>query len=290
MKVLVTGASGLIGSALASELRVRGHEVLGVSRSPSAGSIEWHQMTPEFMEDVDAVVNLAGETIAGRWTQAKKRRLVDSRLETTKLVAAAISESSNPPSVLIQASASGYYGDRGDEVLHESSSKGSGFLADLCQQWETAAMPVEKVNTRLALTRFSVVLADEGGALSRLRTVTRLGIGGPLASGQQWWSWVSLRDAVRALVHVLDTEISGPVNIASAQPQRQRMFARTLGKVLHRPSLMPAPGIAIKAVLGDMGTRLLLDSTRMQPSVLIANQFKFTDDELEGALMRILNT
>jgi len=290
MKVLVTGASGLIGSALASELRVRGHEVLGVSRSPSAGSIEWHQMTPEFMEDVDAVVNLAGETIAGRWTQAKKRRLVDSRLETTKLVAAAISESSNPPSVLIQASASGYYGDRGDEVLHESSSKGSGFLADLCQQWETAAMPVEKVNTRLALTRFSVVLADEGGALSRLRTVTRLGIGGPLASGQQWWSWVSLRDAVRALVHVLDTEISGPVNIASAQPQRQRMFARTLGKVLHRPSLMPAPGIAIKAALGDMGTRLLLDSTRLQPSVLMANQFDFTDDELEGALMRILNT
>ena len=290
MKVLVTGASGLIGSALASELRVRGHEVLGVSRSPSAGSIEWHQMTPEFMEDVDAVVNLAGETIAGRWTQAKKRRLVDSRLETTKLVAAAISESSNPPSVLIQASASGYYGDRGDEVLHESSSKGSGFLADLCQQWETAAMPVEKVNTRLALTRFSVVLADEGGALSRLRTVTRLGIGGPLASGQQWWSWVSLRDAVRALVHVLDTEISGPVNIASAQPQRQRMFARTLGKVLHRPSLMPAPGIAIKAALGDMGTSLLLDSTRLQPSVLMANQFDFTDDELEGALMRILNT
>ena len=290
MKVLVTGASGLIGSALASELRVRGHEVLGVSRSPSTGSIEWHQMTPEFMEDVDAVVNLAGETIAGRWTQAKKRRLVDSRLETTKLVAAAISESSNPPSVLIQASASGYYGDRGDEVLHESSSKGSGFLADLCQQWETAAMPVEKVNTRLALTRFSVVLADEGGALSRLRTVTRLGIGGPLASGQQWWSWVSLRDAVRAPVHVLDTEISGPVNIASAQPQRQRMFARTLGKVLHRPSLMPAPGIAIKAALGDMGTSLLLDSTRLQPSVLIASQFDFADDELEGALMRILNT
>ena len=290
MKVLVTGASGLIGSALASELRVRGHEVLGVSRSPSAGPIEWHQMTPEFMEDVDAVVNLAGETIAGRWTQAKKRRLVDSRLETTKLVAAAISESSNPPSVLIQASASGYYGDRGDEVLHESSSKGSGFLADLCQQWEIAAMPVEKVNTRLALTRFSVVLADEGGALSRLRTVTRLGIGGPLASGQQWWSWVSLRDAVRALVHVLDTEISGPVNIASAQPQRQRMFARTLGKVLHRPSLMPAPGIAIKAALGDMGTSLLLDSTRLQPSVLIASQFDFADDELEGALMRILNT
>ena len=290
MKVLVTGASGLIGSALASELRVRGHEVLGVSRSPSTGSIEWHQMTPEFMEDVDAVVNLAGETIAGRWTQAKKRRLVDSRLETTKLVAAAISESSNPPSVLIQASASGYYGDRGDEVLHESSTKGSGFLADLCQQWETAAMPVEKVNTRLALTRFSVVLADEGGALSRLRTVTRLGIGGPLASGQQWWSWVSLRDAVRALVHVLDTEISGPVNIASAQPQRQRMFARTLGKVLHRPSFMPAPGIAIKAALGDMGTRLLLDSTRLQPSVLMASQFDFADDELEGALMRILNT
>ncbi|MCS5674762.1 MAG: TIGR01777 family oxidoreductase [Acidimicrobiales bacterium] len=290
MKVLVTGISGLIGSAMARELRVQGHEVIGVSRSPSPKSVGWQQVNPTLMNDVDAVINLAGETVAGRWTDAKKRRLLDSRLETTKLVAAAVWDSDSPPSVLIQASASGYYGQRGDEVLDESSSNGSGFLADLCQQWEAAAAPAETAKTRLVFARFSVVLASEGGALGRLRKVTRLGIGGPLGKGRQWWSWISLQDTVRALCHILEGEISGPVNIACDQPQRQRAFAKTLGSVLRRPSFTPVPAIAIRAVLGQMGESLLLDSTRLRPSALIANGFEFEDGELEGALRRIFNT
>lgn len=290
MKVLVTGISGLIGSAVARELRVQGHEVIGVSRSPSPESVGWQQVNPTLMNDVDAVMNLAGETVAGRWTDAKKRRLLDSRLETTKLVAAAVWDSDSPPSVLIQASASGYYGQRGDEVLDESSSNGSGFLADLCQQWEAAAAPAETAKTRLVFARFSVVLASEGGALGRLRKVTRLGIGGPLGKGRQWWSWISLQDTVRALCHILEGEISGPVNIACDQPQRQRAFAKTLGRVLRRPSFTPVPAIAIRAVLGQMGESLLLDSTRLRPSALIANGFEFEDGELEGALRRIFTT
>lgn len=290
MKVLVTGISGLIGSAVARELRVQGHEVIGVSRSPSPESVGWQQVNPTLMNDVDAVMNLAGETVAGRWTDAKKRRLLDSRLETTKLVAAAVWDSDSPPSVLIQASASGYYGQRGDEVLDESSSNGSGFLADLCQQWEAAAAPAETAKTRLVFARFSVVLASEGGALGRLRKVTRLGIGGPLGKGRQWWSWISLQDTVRALCHILEGEISGPVNIACDQPQRQRAFAKTLGRVLRRPSFTPVPAIAIRAVLGQMGESLLLDSTRLRPSALIANGFNFEDGELEGALRRIFTT
>ena len=290
MKVLVTGISGLIGSAVASELRVQGHEVIGVSRSPSPESVGWQQVNPTLMNDVDAVMNLAGETVAGRWTDAKKRRLLDSRLETTKLVAAAVWDSDSPPSVLIQASASGYYGQRGDEVLDESSSNGSGFLADLCQQWEAAAAPAETAKTRLVFARFSVVLASEGGALGRLRKVTRLGIGGPLGKGRQWWSWISLQDTVRALCHILEGEISGPVNIACDHPQRQRAFAKTLGRVLRRPSFTPVPAIAIRAVLGQMGESLLLDSTRLRPSALIANGFNFEDGELEGALRRIFTT
>ena len=290
MKVLVTGISGLIGSAMARELRVQGHEVIGVSRSPSPESVGWQQVNPTLMNDVDAVINLAGETVAGRWTDAKKRRLLDSRLETTKLVAAAVWDSDSPPSVLIQASASGYYGQRGDEVLDESSSNGSGFLADLCQQWEAAAARAETAQTRLVFARFSVVLASEGGALGRLRKVTRLGIGGPLGKGRQWWSWISLQDTVRALCHILEGEISGPVNIACDQPQRQRAFAKTLGSVLRRPSFTPVPAIAIRAVLGQMGESLLLDSTRLRPSALIANGFEFEDGELEGALRRIFNT
>ncbi len=290
MKVLVTGISGLIGSAVARELRVQGHEVIGVSRSPSPESVGWQQVNPTLMNDVDAVMNLAGETVAGRWTDAKKRRLLDSRLETTKLVAAAVWDSDSPPSVFIQASASGYYGQRGDEVLDESSSNGSGFLADLCQQWEAAAAPAETAKTRLVFARFSVVLASEGGALGRLRKVTRLGIGGPLGKGRQWWSWISLQDTVRALCHILEGEISGPVNIACDQPQRQRAFAKTLGRVLRRPSFTPVPAIAIRAVLGQMGESLLLDSTRLRPSALIANGFEFEDGELEGALRRIFTT
>ncbi len=290
MNVLITGVTGLIGSALASELQRRGDKVIGVSRRPSADQISWEGMTPTLLDEVDAVVNLAGESIAGRWTKSKKGRILDSRVEATSLVAAAIVNADNPPNCLVQASAAGFYGDRGSEVLDESAGPGEGFLAEVCQQWEAASQPVMDMGIRTAVPRFSIVLANGPGALGRLALTTRLCVGGPLGNGRQWWSWVSLNDTVGSIMHLLDHDVSGAVNISTPNPETQRTFATTLGKVLRRPAFVPAPGFAISAALGEMGTSLLLDSFRLHPNVLLENGFVFQDSELEGALRRILCT
>jgi len=290
MNVLITGVTGLIGSALASELQRRGDKVIGVSRRPSADQISWEGMTPTLLDEVDAVVNLAGESIAGRWTKSKKGRILDSRVEATSLVAAAIVNADNPPNCLVQASAAGFYGDRGSEVLDESAGPGEGFLAEVCQQWEAASQPVMDMGIRTAVPRFSIVLANGPGALGRLALTTRLCVGGPLGNGRQWWSWVSLNDTVRSIMHLLDHDVSGAVNISTPNPETQRTFATTLGKVLRRPAFVPAPGFAISAALGEMGTSLLLDSFRLYPNVLLENGFVFQDSELEGTLRRILCT
>lgn len=290
MNVLITGVTGLIGSALASELQRRGDKVIGVSRRPSADQISWEGMTPTLLDEVDAVVNLAGESIAGRWTKSKKGRILDSRVEATSLVAAAIVNADNPPNCLVQASAAGFYGDRGSEVLDESAGPGEGFLAEVCQQWEAASQPVMDMGIRTAVPRFSIVLANGPGALGRLALTTRLCVGGPLGNGRQWWSWVSLNDTVRSIMHLLDHDVSGAVNISTPNPETQGTFATTLGKVLRRPAFVPAPGFAISAALGEMGTSLLLDSFRLYPNVLLENGFVFQDSELEGTLRRILCT
>ena len=290
MNVLITGVTGLIGSALASELQRRGDKVIGVARRPSADQISWEGMTPTLLDEVDAVVNLAGESIAGRWTKSKKGRILDSRVEATSLVAAAIVNADNPPNCLVQASAAGFYGDRGSEVLEESAGPGEGFLAEVCQQWEAASQPVMDMGIRTAVPRFSIVLANGPGALGRLALTTRLCVGGPLGNGRQWWSWVSLNDTVGSIMHLLDHDVSGAVNISTPNPETQRTFATTLGKVLRRPAFVPAPGFAISAALGEMGTSLLLDSFRLHPNVLLENGFVFQDSELEGALRRILCT
>ena len=269
MNVLITGVTGLIGSALASELQRRGDKVIGVSRSPSPDQIPWEGVTPTFLNEVDAVVNLAGESIAGRWTKSKKGRILASRVEATSFLANAISAADNPPSSLVQASAAGLYGDRGSEILDEFAGPGEGFLSEVCQQWENAAKPVADIGIRTAVPRFSVVLANGPGALGRLALITRLGIGGPLGNGRQWWSWISLDDAVKSILHLLDHEVSGAVNISTTNPEIQRTFATTLGKVLRRPAFIPAPGFAITAALGEMGKNLLLDSFRLQPNVLL---------------------
>ena len=289
MNVLITGVTGLIGSALASELQRRGDKVIGVSRSPSAGQISWKGVTPTFLNEVDAVVNLAGESIAGRWTKSKKRRILDSRVEATSFLATAIGGADNPPNCLVQASAAGFYGDRGSEILDEFAEPGEGFLSEVCRQWEAAAKPVADMGIRTAVPRFAVVLANGPGALGRLALITRLGIGGPLGGGRQWWSWISLDDTVKSILHLLDHDVSGVANISTTNPETQRTFASTLGKVLRRPSFMPAPGFAITAALGEMGKNLLLDSFRLQPNVLLETGFVFEDPELEGALRRILN-
>ena len=290
MNVLITGVTGLIGSALASELQRRGDKVIGVSRRPSADQISWEGMTPTLLDEVDAVVNLAGESIAGRWTKSKKGRILDSRVEATSLVAAAIVNADNPPNCLVQASAAGFYGDRGSEVLDESAGPGEGFLAEVCQQWEAASQPVMDMGIRTAVPRFSIVLANGPGALGRLALTTRLCVGGPIGNGRQWWSWVSLNDTVGSIMHLLDHDVSGAVNISTPNPETQRTFATTLGKVLRRPAFVSAPGFAISAALGEMGTSLLLDSFRLHPNVLLENGFVFQDSELEGALRRILCT
>jgi len=290
MNVLITGVTGLIGSALASELQRRGDKVIGVSRRPSADQISWEGMTPTLLDEVDAVVNLAGESIAGRWTKSKKGRILDSRVEATSLVAAAIVNADNPPNCLVQASAAGFYGDRGSEVLDESAGPGEGFLAEVCQQWEAASQPVMDMGIRTAVPRFSIVLANGPGALGRLALTTRLCVGGPLGNGRQWWSWISLNDTVGSIMHLLDHDVSGAVNISTPNPETQGTFATTLGKVLRRPAFVPAPGFAISAALGEMGTSLLLDSFRLYPNVLLENGFVFQDSELEGTLRRILCT
>lgn len=289
MNVLITGVSGLIGSQLALALEGRGDGVIGVSRTPTNGQISWDDVTPTLLNEVDAVVNLAGESIAGRWTKSKKNRIMASRVEATSLVAEAIVAAENPPKCLVQASASGFYGDKGDALLDETASAGNGFLSEVCQRWEAAAQPVVDLGVRTVVPRFSIVLAGGPGALGRLALVTKLCIGGPLGNGRQWWSWVSINDAVRGLVHLLDHEISGPVNIATPNPETQKAFAKKLGTVLRRPSVLPAPGFAIRLALGEMGSHLLLESFRLEPAALTASGFKFEDPELEGALRGILS-
>jgi uncharacterized protein (TIGR01777 family) len=290
MNILISGASGLIGSALTAALQNRGDQVTGVSRTPSPNQVRWEEVTPELMNDFDAVINLAGESISGRWTKSKKRRILDSRVNSTSAMATAITGSKDPPRCIIQASAAGFYGDRNDQILNEEAGSGDGFLSEVCQQWEAAASPVTNVGTRLVTARFGIVLAVGPGALGRLVLVTRLFLGGPLGTGRQWWSWISLNDTVRAVLFLLDKEISGAVNIATVNPQPQKVFASTLGRVLHRPTLTPAPRFAIKAALGEMGAALLLESTRLNPSVLAENGFEFQDPDLESALRKILAT
>lgn len=289
MNVLVTGVTGLIGSELAIALRARGDSVVGVSRNPTHDQISWDSLTPSLLSEIDAVVNLAGESIAGRWTRSKKDRILSSRVEATSLVAAAIRDCDAPPACLVQASASGFYGDMGTEILDESAAAGTGFLSEVCQQWEAAAQPAVDAGVRTVVPRFSVVLANGPGALGRLALITKLCIGGPLAGGRQWWSWVTLNDAVRSILHLLDGDASGPVNIATPNPELQRSFAKKLGKVLRRPSVVPAPGFAIKLALGEMGTTLLLDSFRLLPTALLESGFEFDDPELEQALRGILS-
>ena len=291
MKVVIAGSTGFIGSALADSLRADGHQVLGISRTAAPDTVVWdleaRVMDSAALEGVDAVVNLAGETFDGRWTARKKRRLVDSRLGSTQVLADAIASLDAKPGVYVAGSAMGFYGSRGDEVLTESAAPGSDFLARLVIDWEAASRPIADLGVRVPLARTSLVLGADGGAFPRLRRITKLFAGGPLGSGRQWMSWITLADQVRAVRHLIDHEVEGPVNLATPAPVQQREFARTLGRVLGRPAVLPAPAFAIKLALGEMGESLLLGSTRLEPAVLAANGFEFGHPELEEAMRSI---
>lgn len=296
MKIAISGASGLVGSTLATELEGDGHGVHPLVRRPARGDreISWDPKAGELdgsaLEGLDAVVHLAGESVAkGRWTDAKKRRIRDSRVRGTRLVAETLANLDDPPKTLVCASAIGYYGDRGDERLDESSRAGDGFLADVCVRWEAAAEAAREAGLRVVHLRIGMVLDPDDGALPQLLTPFRLGLGGKVGSGKQWMSWIAIDDLTAVIRHVLeDDEAEGPVNTVSPEPVRNRDFTQTLGQVLHRPTILPLPGFAARLALGEMAEELLLASARVAPRRLEALGYTFRHTELRGALEHLL--
>ena len=297
MKILISGASGLIGSALTGKLTDAGHEVTRLVRSSAVAEhreIAWDpagaRLDAAALGGFGAVVHLAGESIAqGRWTNAKKERIRSSRVLGTQLLVQTLARLSRPPQVLVSASAIGYYGDRGDEELDEGSPPGSGFLPDVCRQWEAAAEPAREAGIRVVHPRIGLVLSVSGGALAKMLPVFRLGLGGPIGSGRQYVSWITLDDLVGTICHVIATDsLSGPVNAVAPAPTTNREFARALGRALRRPARLPAPALALRAMLGQMADELLLASTRVIPRRLMDSGFAFGDPDLEGAFRRLL--
>jgi uncharacterized protein (TIGR01777 family) len=297
MRILISGAKGFIGGPLSASLRQQGHEIVPLTRSqpaPGENAVHWHPVTGivdhSKLEGFDAMVHLAGENIAsGRWTAAKKASLRDSRVRGTHTLCAAIEKLTNPPKVLIAASAIGYYGDRGEEALTEESPPGTGFLPELCRDWEEATAPAADRGVRVANTRIGVVLDPGGGALQKMLTPFKLGGGGVVGSGRQYWSWITRADVIGAIIHVLNTEaLRGPINLVSPQPATNYDFTKTLGRVLHRPTLIPMPAFAARLALGEMADALLLASARVMPRRLEATGYVFQHPRLEEALRAVL--
>ena len=297
MRVAISGASGLIGTALRKELAARGYECVSLVRRPALpGEVEWNpaeHLEPGSLSGCDAVVHLSGKDIAGRWTERFKREAYDSRVESTRTLAGAAAESfrqSRRPKVFLSASAIGYYGDRGDELLTESSPPGkTGFSPKLVLAWEAAAAPASEAGLRVANLRFGVVLAAQGGALKKMLSAFRLGLGGRIGNGQQYLSWVSLDDVVGTILLTLRNDnLGGALNIVAPNPVRNAEFTETLGHLLGRPTLLPVPAFLVWLLLGQMGDELLLASQRVEPSKLKAAGYQFRHAELREALTAVL--
>lgn len=297
MKVLLSGSSGLVGSALVPFLTSGGHQVVRLVRSqPRAegSEVRWDPEAGDIdaagLKGLDAAVHLAGESIAaGRWTAAKKARILESRVKGTRLIAEALAGLEQPPKVLVSASAIGYYGDRGEETLREESGSGSAFLSEVCRQWEAATEPATAAGIRVVNLRFGIILSLAGGALPRLLTPFRLGVGGRLGSGRQFMSWIAIDDVIGVILHALTTEaLRGPVNAVVPQPVTNREFTKTLGRVLGRPTLFPLPAFAARLALGEMADELLLASQRVESARLTASGYQFRFPDLESALRHLL--
>ncbi len=292
MRIVITGSSGLIGTALVARLRERGDEVVRLVRRDPAADDEryWNPaegvLSTDDINGTDAVINLSGAGIGDkRWSDAYKRVLYSSRIDSTRLLAATIADSDAPPSVFVSASAIGFYGSRGDEELDESSAPGEGFLADLVKDWEAAAVSAENAGVRVACLRTGIVLDDESGAVGRMVLPFRLGLGGRLGGGKTWWAWVARSDVVGAIEHVLDTDAAGPINIVSPNPVRSAEFTDALGDALHRPTIFPIPKFALDLVLGgELSEALVFTSARVLPGVLTARGYEFAEPELRPAL------
>jgi len=290
LRVAITGATGLVGGAIGAFLTTGGHTVLPVTRSPrGAGDVGWDpaagRIDAAALEGCDAVVHLAGESLfALRWSEAKKRAIRESRVAGTRLLAETLARLERPPRVLVSASAIGIYGDRGDETLDEESAPGEGFLAEVCRAWEEAADPARAAGIRVATLRLGVVLSAQGGALATMLPPFRLGLGGRLGEGRQWFPWVALEDVVGAAHHAIHGTLEGPVNVTSPQPVTNADYTRTLGRVLRRPTVLPVPAAALRGLLGEMAEEMLLASTRVAPRRLAAAGFPFLYPELDAAL------
>jgi hypothetical protein len=292
MRFVLTGASGLIGQALKARLTADGHEtVILVRRAPGPGEARWDppssSIDSDALEGADAVVHLAGAGIGEkRWTPAQKDVILQSRVQSTTLLCGALAHLERPPPVLVSASAIGYYGDRGDEELTESSGPGTGFQADVCQAWEEATAAAETAPIRVVHLRSAVVLSGQGGALGRQLPLFRAGVGGRLGSGRQWFSWISQRDEVSVILHaVKEASLVGALNASAPSPVTNREFTKELGRVLHRPAVLAIPPLALRLALGrQLADELLLGSLRVLPTRLMASGFRFEDPTVDVAL------
>jgi uncharacterized protein (TIGR01777 family) len=301
MKIAIAGSTGLIGSALTDHLRSAGHDVAALVRPETVGAeggIEWDpgsgRIDRDALNGVDAVVNLAGRSIGDRrWDAAEKRLLRSSRIDSTALLAESIADLDRPPVVLVNASAVGIYGDRGDERLTEDSPPGEDFFPELCVEWEAAALPAAEAGIRVATLRTGIVLSGDGGALGRLLapfgpawlSPYRWGLGGWIGDGRQYWSWITLEDAVRAIGHVLESDLAGPVNLTAPEPARNKEFMKAVGAALRRPVLLPIPRFVLKLVLGaELAAATLFEGQAAVPQRLLDDGFEFRSTDLRTAL------
>jgi uncharacterized protein (TIGR01777 family) len=297
MNVLVTGATGFVGRAVCSRLAADGHDIVIVSRNGPAAqarmpharaAFSWDPSTgptpAEAFEGVDAIVHLAGESVAGRWTEAKKRAIRESRVIGTTNLVDGLSRAGTRVSVLVSVSAIGYYGDRGDDVLRESEPVGRGFLAQVCRDWEAAAVAAGELGVRVVTPRLGIVLGRSGGALAAMIRPFRLGLGGPLASGRQWWSWIHLDDVAGLVAWCLQEPLSGALNATTPEPVRQAAFARALGRAVGRPAVLPAPAFALRALLGGFSSELL-SSRRVHPARALEQGYRFRYTSIDQALL-----
>lgn len=296
MKILIGGASGFVGRELTKSLTRHGHRVVRLVRraTESVDEIAWDpaagRLDAEELEGVDAVVNLSGENVgAGRWTARRREAILRSRIDATRTLVGAIQKMKRKPAALVSASATGFYGDRGDEELTEASPIGHGFLPEVCLIWETHAEGAVRAGVRTVLLRFGVVLGGEGGALAKMLPVFRLGLGGRMGDGRQWMSWVAIDDVIGAIEHALaNPAVKGPINVTAPQPVTNADFAATLGRVLGRPAFVPAPAFALRLVFGAMADEALLASARVRPERLGRTGYAFRYPTLEPALRSVL--
>jgi uncharacterized protein (TIGR01777 family) len=300
MRIVVSGATGFVGSRLSELLRQADHQVVALTRNaerarskvPSLDAAHaWSPLSETApaaaFEGADAVVHLAGETVVGRWTQAKRDAIRETRITGTRNLVNGLRDLPSKPSILVAASAIGFYGDRAEEELTETSASGDDFLSEICREWEAEAAQAEEIGIKVARVRIGVVLAEGGGALDAMLTPFKLGAGGPLGSGRQWWSWIHRDDLCGLILHLIERGESGVYNATAPHPMRQKDFARVLGHVLHRPSFMPAPAFALKIVLGGFATELL-SSKKVLPRTTQATGFSCQFAELEPALRQAL--